>query len=340
MKVVTGATGFLGAHLVCKLLQQGFEVRALKRYNSSLDEFNYIYSLYFSEKETTLNNLSWFEADILDISALEVAFKNASTVYHAAAVVSFHAQDRDSMMKVNVEGTANVVNACLTCKISQLAYISSIAALGRAADGSHINELTKWTDSSLNSNYAISKYKAELEVWRGAEEGLQVVVVNPGVIIGAGKWDKGSCALFNMVWKNMPFFTEGINGYVDVEDVAEATISLVDKNINNQRFVLVGGNWPMKDFMFKIASELGKKPPSIQVKPWMAEFAWRLTGLLSLLTGKRSSITKETARASLKKYYYSSEKISTETGFQFRPLDYSVKHICKHFLLYHEKHKN
>lgn len=329
MIAVTGATGFLGAHLVCRLLLQGKAVRALKRTKSNQEEFDYIYSLYFSNTLPS-GSLTWMEADILDLPALDEAFNGADEVYHCAAVVSFNPSDKDYMMKANVEGTANVVNTCLDKNIKRLAYISSIAALGREKSGTEITEKTKWAESKHNSAYAISKYKAEMEVWRGVEEGLNAVIVNPGVILGSGKWDKGSCVLFNMVHKGMPFYTNGVNGYVDVEDVADAAIFLMNNNHFNERYILVSENMNMKWFLDKTATLLGAKKASIEVKKALAEISWRVFKVRAFFTGKKPSITKETARASLNKFYYNSDKIK-QLGFGFKPIEKTLQDACANF---------
>lgn len=327
MIAVSGATGFLGAHVVCRLLQQQRAVKALKRAGSSTDEFNYICSLYFEQPP---EQLTWVVADVLDVPALEEALEGVDEVYHCAAMVSFRKKDKETMMKTNIEGTANVVNVCLEKGIKKLAYISSIAALGREKSGAGITENTKWADSKHNSNYAISKHKAEMEVWRGVEEGLNAAIVNPGVILGSGTWTKGSCALFNMVHKGMPFYTNGVNGYVDVQDVADAAMFLMDHNHFGQRYILVSDNITMKHFLDDTATLLNRKKPFIEVNRFLAEASWISTALASFVTGKKPAITKETARASLNKFYYSSDKIK-QLGFNFKPLKQTVAEACTNF---------
>lgn len=337
---VTGATGFLGAHVVCRLVQNGAHVRALKRKSSSAEEFNYIFTHFFSganeaEKTALLNRIQWVEADILDTLSLTEAFKGVTTIYHCAAMVSFLQKHRETMMKINVEGTANVVNMALQCGVETLCHVSSIAALGRAKGDSRIDETSKWSESKDNSNYALSKYKAELETWRGAEEGLKVVVVNPGVILGIGNWQKGSCRLFDMVWNGMPFYTHGVNGYVDVKDVARAMIELVEQNKYGQRFVLAPHNMMMKTFLDETASLMNRKKPSLKVTPFLAKMAAGADFIKSLFTGKEPAITKETARTSLKQYHYSSDKIMREISFVFTPMNQTLQYICTTFIQKH-----
>lgn len=327
MILVSGATGFLGAHLVCKLLSHGKHIRAMYRSVSSLAEFEYIYRLYFNDDEPK-KRLQWFESDILDIPSLELAFDGVSEIYHCAAKVSFLQKDRNQMMKVNEEGTANMVNMALAKGVAKFCHVSSIAALGREKSGVEITESSKWSESSLNSNYAISKHKAELQAWRGQEEGLKLVVVNPGVIIGAGDWKKGSCKLFDIVWNELPFYTNGVNGYVDVKDVANVMFQLMENNVFGQRYILVASNVENKYLMHTAADLLGKRKAYIKVKKVLAEIAWRVAVFGSIFTGKSPSITRETARASLKQYYYSSKKISDKIQFTFTPIDETFNYIC------------
>jgi dihydroflavonol-4-reductase len=334
---VSGASGFLGSYVVCMLLEKGKEVRAFRRASSQLHEFEYIFSVYFSKVTTQQleqyrSKLHWVEADVLDIPALEEALSGVEDVYHCAAIVSFEQKDRDRMMHINVEGTANMVNVSMLKGVKRFCHVSSIAALGRAKSGDEITEQTKWQDSKNNSNYAVSKYLAEMEVWRAAEEGLNVTIVNPGVILGTGDWTKGSCKLFRLVWKGMPFFTNGVYGYVDVKDVARAMIELTGRSVFNKRFVLVGKNVNMKWYLDTVAEHLGKKKPTIEVNKLLSELAWIVDGLKSMFTGKSPSLTKETARASLNKFYYSSKEIEQAIGFQFTPMEETIAETCTQFL--------
>ncbi len=341
MIVVTGATGFLGAHVLCHLLKAGKTVRALKRTASSLDEFHFIFNAFFKNTDKhLLEKVEWFEADILDVPSLEEAFDSSSEVYHCADMVSFLQKKRDEMMKLNVEGTANVMNVALLKKVSAVCHVSSIAALGRANTSltsassvtAMINEKSAWVDSSENSNYAISKHKAEMEAWRAVEEGLNVTIVNPGVILGVGNWQKGSCKLFDMVNKGMPFYTHGVNGYVDVNDVAKAMLALVEAKKFAQRFVLVSHNMEMKNFLDTTVELLGKKKSFIKVTPFLAVLAAMFETLKYWFTRKEPAITRETARTSLKQYFYDGSKIEQEISFRYTPINETLEYICAEIL--------
>ena len=330
----------MGAHVVCQLLQAGKPVRACKRHTSDLKEFNLIFDWYFENKpenEKASKLLQWALVDVLDVDTLNETLKGIDIVYHCAAMVSFFPKDREYMMKVNVEGTANMVNLSLQNGIKQFCFVSSIASLGRKKSGEHIDETNHFEESNLNSNYSISKYKAELEVWRGAEEGLNVVIVNPGVIIGMGAYDKGSNHLFKSVYQKIPFYSMGINGYVDVCDVARAMLLLVERKVSHKRFVLVSENIRIRDLFFAMADCFQINRPHIEVKPWMAAISWRIAGIIRLFSNKGIAITKETARAAVKEYYYSSQKIMKDLSFEFTPIQKTIENSCQFFLKQYKK---
>ena len=329
--LLTGATGFLGAHLAIDLLLLETPVIAIKRKNSSLQEFEQICK-FRGINEHLLTHLQWVECDILDTITLAEIMQDVDRVYHTAAIVSFWHKRFDEMMLTNVEGTANVVNCALEAGIKKICYSSSIAALGREKSGDIIDEESQWRDSKYNTQYAISKYMAEMEVWRGVEEGLNAVIVNPGVIVGEGKWDKGSCRIIDTVYKGLKFYTDGKNGYVDVRDVSRAMVQLMESDINNQRYVLVGDNLSFKDFFSWLTQQLGKPAPYIKVGSFLAQAARMLYWCKATLSGKEPLITKETARNSQEKFTYISEKINRDLNFEFTPIDETINRTCKAYL--------
>jgi nucleoside-diphosphate-sugar epimerase len=333
--LVTGATGFLGAHLVCNLLKQGKHVKALRRLSSDMSEYDFIYKFYFPENPTPTGVLSWAESDILDVTSLEQAMQDVDEVYHCAAIVSFHQKDKHRMVKANEEGTANLVNCAIQLGIKKFCHVSSIAAIGRSNTTNQVDERTRWVTSNKNSNYAISKYKAEMQAWRGLAEGLNTVVVNPGVIIGPCKWNRGTGKLFEMVWNQLPFYTHGVNGYVDVRDVVKAMILLMENNCFGERFILVGHNMENKYFMHTCADLMGRRKAFIRINPFLATCAWIFSALASAITRKPPFITRETAKASLNRYFYSTDKIRQRLSFEFTPIDKTLQYICNHFIQTH-----
>lgn len=338
MILVSGATGFLGAHLVCYLLNNNKKVNLIRRKSASLAEFDKIFNYYFNHyndeaKKVLYETIVWHEADILDIPALEKAFEGVTVVYHCAAMVSFASADKAKMVKTNEEGTANMVNLALLNNIQKFCFISSIAAIGRSISGAVIDENCKWENSKLNSNYAISKYKAEMEVWRGKEEGLNVCIVNPGVVLGYGDFKKGSLTLFNSVYKGMPFYTSGINGYVDVQDITKVCFELMEKNIFGQRFILVSESVSIKVLFETMANYFNVKPAKRLISPIMSEIAWRIFAIVRFLKISNFSLTKETARASQKQFFYDNSKIKNALNFNFKKVDQTIKEVCNQFLI-------
>ncbi|ARK08953.1 NAD-dependent epimerase/dehydratase family protein [Fibrella sp. ES10-3-2-2] len=322
--LVTGATGLIGSHVVRYLLSQGTVVSALYRAQNG-------YGLLTDVSD----QITWLEGDLLDIPALETAITPGCDVIHCAAIVSFVPKDRARMEQVNVEGTANLVNVCLMAGIRKLAYLSSVAALGRPESKHNVpgqpvtlTEEQKWEESPLNSAYAKTKYRAELEVWRGAAEGLAVVMVNPTIVLGEGDWTRSSTQLVKYVYDEKRFYTEGDINYVDVLDVAEAIVKLLHSPVVDQRFILNAGAMPYRDFLTQLAQALGKQPPSIAVPPGLAKILASLESVRSWLTGTSPLITQETARSASHRYYYPGQLITQSIDFQYRPLSETIQRIA------------
>lgn len=318
--LVTGGTGFVGSYILRYLLQKGYSIKALKRASSPM---NLVADIQ--------NQVEWLEGDILDVPFLEEAMKGIDQVYHAAAMISFHPKQAAQMLKVNAEGTANIVNAALYEGIEKMVHISSIAALGRKEFQPNIDEKAQWENSKENSNYAISKFKAECEVWRGMQEGLNMVIVNPSVILGAGYWDQGSCKLFAKAAKGLKHYPQGATGFVDVRDVARASIELMESDIHSQRYILNGDNWSYQQFFTATAQALGSPSPTKKAAPWMVNLLWRLEWLRSKILQTQPLLTRETARTSLSTYYYHNDKIKQDLNFDFIPLQQCIEETAKVF---------
>lgn len=336
MILVTGGTGLLGAHVLHRLLEGGKQVRALHRSEKSLATVRDILRHYAADPEALMQRIEWVQGDILDIPAMEAAMEGVTDVYHIAATVSFDPKDRDFMFKVNVEGTANVVNLCLEREGVRLCHVSSVAALGRVEGQGLIDEETVWKDSERNSNYGKSKRKAEMEVWRGMAEGLDAVIVNPCIILGPGDWNQSSAALFTKVWNGLPYYTEGENAMVDVRDVAAVMVLLMERGIFGQRFIVAQANHRLVDVVNLIADGLGKKRPTTKASPLLMALAWRAEKLRCILTGAKPFITRETADNALHISHYSNAKLlKALPDFTFRPLAETVKDVSAMFLRDH-----
>jgi nucleoside-diphosphate-sugar epimerase len=322
--LITGVTGLVGSAVAKLFLSSEFTIKALVR-NSSSHAF----------VKSISDKIEIVEGDILDILSLELATQGVDYVVHAAAMVSFLPRERDNMYKVNIEGTANVANACLAAKVKKLCFVSSVAALGRPAQSLlhlgeeiHINENQKWESSDINSHYAITKYMAECEVWRAQAEGLSTVIVNPSIILGESDWTKSSTQLFKYVFDEKPFYTKGFINYVDVLDLSVVIKTLLLSEIENERFCVSAGLLSYKVFFEKIARNFCKKSPSFEVKSWMMDFIWRFEAVKSWLTGKAPLITKETAKTSRLHVSYDNTKLKKATGLSFNSLDNTLERVC------------
>lgn len=326
MKIlITGATGLVGSAVARLFLKENHTVLALFRPGSDRS--------LLTDVE---NKIEWIEGDVLDIGSLEKAIEDIDFVIHTAAVVSFIPRDRKMMYKVNMEGTANVVNVCLTNKVKKFCHVSSIAALGRPdsrkitpGQDLIIDEDQRWEDSPENSEYAKSKHLAELEVWRGIAEGLNAVIVNPTLILGEGDWSKSSTQIFRYVYNEKPFYTEGIANYVDVMDVAQVVYKLVFSEISGERFLLNAGSISYKSLFFNIADSMGKKRPSFKVGSGLAAVIWRVEAVRTWLMGTKPLITKETAQSSARRFRYNSDKIQKAIGFEFQPIEKTIARVCE-----------
>lgn len=329
MNLVTGGTGLVGSHIILDLIDKGLPVRALKRDKSNLEPIKSIFDFY--KKSDLFEKIEWVNGDILDIPSLESAMDQIENVYHSAALVSFHKKHHKKMYDVNVRGTYNVVNQALSSKVKKIGHISSIAALGRN-NTHYYTEDNKWKNDKNNSYYAITKYGAEREIWRGVNEGLSAVIVNPGIILGPSNWNRSSSTLFKNIYKGLKYYTTGVNGFVDVRDVSKAIISLTNSPIHSERFILVSENLSYKEVFQEIARCLKKEIPIKAASKNMLEIAWRLALLRSYFNGKTPSITKETARTSSQHFYYDASKIKKEISFEFIKTDNSIKNAAAYFL--------
>lgn len=311
---VTGGAGLVGRELLTQLLDKNYRVRALY-HRTSIDIEH--------------PNLEVIQGDILDVVLLEEALEGITQVVHCAALISYDPADQYRLLKMNVEGTANVVNACIDGNIGKLVYVSSVAAIGRPATGLPVQESVQWTEESNHSNYGRSKYLAEMEVWRGIGEGLNAVIVNPSVILGGDDWSSGSSAIFKSIFDGFPWYSDGVAGFVDVQDVARAIIGLMERDISGERFILNGVNESFKNLFEMIAGCFGKKAPHKKVTPFLAELVWRLEAVKARLTGKKPLVSKETARISLAHVHYDHSKIlNALPEFQFTPLQETVSRTC------------
>lgn len=317
VQLVTGSAGLVGRELVMQLLDAGERVRAL--YHKRVPDL------------PEHSNLELVQGDLLDVVDLDDWMQDVQQVYHCAGLIKYTPGSRNDLHQVNVVATANLVNACLRHSVKKMVHVSSIAALGRS-DAS-ISEDTKWSAQNNNSVYGESKYWGEMEVWRGGAEGLDVVVVNPGIILGPGDWNEGSTAIFRNVWEGFNWYSTGINGFVDVRDVVRAMMQLMQSEINQERFILVAENKSYRDVFFGIADAFGSPRPKRKVIPFLAELVWRLEWFKSKITGKEPLVTKETARAALGNSVYDNRKLlNTLPSFSYQNMNDTLEYCCRELM--------
>ena len=343
MILVTGGTGLLGSHLLMALVREHEEVLAVKRPSSNLEEVRKVFRRHTPPKEAEehFRLIDWVDADLLDYHETERLLIDVDRVFHCAGMVSFSGRDRQAMMDFNVGSTRNLVNAILEVGGSsdpggkvRLLHVSSTSAIGRAPAGEKAHEGLIWADGKDHTAYSISKFRSEMEVWRGIEEGLEAVIVNPAIILGAGFWDGGSSSLFSRVAGGMRMSTPGMTGYVGVNDVVEAMCRLMDSKLSAQRYILSEGDYRYSEVMEMIASALGKPAAMKHIGPRMLLNLARLDGFREWLTGRRI-LTTEQAVAAFHTSRFSNEKICRETGFRFTPVERVVRKVASHYLEEH-----
>lgn len=341
MIYVTGGTGMLGAHLLHRLTKNGYQVRALKRETSNLNQIQKIFSYYSSEEETRqlLAKIEWVDGDLLDRDSIKEHLVGVDFIIHAAAIVSFNRGDRNAMIHSNVEGTANLIDLAKEAGITRFCHVSSTSALGNPPEGVPASEEHVWNNSRKRTAYGMSKFLSEMEVWRGMHEGMEVLIVNPGVIIGPGNWDNGSPQLFKTIWNGFLFYTNGGTGFVDVLDVVEAVVSMIDQSqwesAKNERYVLVARNVRFREFFNLVADNLGRKRPVIPAGKWVLAIGWRVALFVSWFSSSRPAITRDSVSSSNEMSHYDGSRITRVVPFQYTAVEESVARVSKIFLKEH-----
>ncbi len=328
MDFVTGGTGIVGRELLTQLLSKGGSVKALRREGSDVESAErFIHARGFST-----DKLEWIYGDTREYDELESALQGCDRVFHLAALVSFHSSDEPNLMGINKGGTENVVNAMLTTGVRKLVYLSSVTALGHSTK-SPITEETSFEEGPLVTGYSRSKYASELEVWRGQEEGLDVLIVNPTIIIGEGDFLRSSGELFSQTAKGLPLHSAGSSGFVSARDVASACLALAESGSWGQRFLLNGANLSYKDAMTKIANSVNAAPPTKVVKWWMINLVVFMFKFLEIVTGRKSLANKTSMlRAQLDTKYDGSKILKTLENWSYEDIDTAIVRTGKAYL--------
>lgn len=333
MILVTGGTGLVGSHLLYSLLSKGLEVRAIHRESSTFKKVKKVFNYYTdaSNAEMLFNKINWHSASLNDIPLLSDAFIGITKVYHCAAYINFDPKRYNTLKKTNIEGTANIVNLSITYKVKKLCYVSSIATIGNTIDGSLINEETDFNPDENNNVYSLTKYGAEMEVWRGTQEGLDAVIVNPGVIFGSGFWNTGSGVIMNIGFRGIPIYTPGSVGVVDVLDVVTAMTSLMESSIKNERFILVGKNPSYKELLTLLAKHFGKKPPHKSIAKWKLNAVSKIDWLFHTLFKTRRKLLKPTVDSLYTTNEYDGSKIEKTLGFKYTPFNDTLARVIPRY---------
>ncbi len=328
--LVTGGTGFLGSYILRYLVREGYtNIIAIKRPTSQLALVSDIF-----------DQITWVDVDILDVVTLANVFIGIDEVYHASAVVTFDEKNVDQLMKVNINGTANIINAALTNNIKKMLYVSSVAAIGRSGKNELISEETPWQKSKYNSKYSISKFQAELEVYRGISEGLNVAIINPSIIVGAGYWNATSVQLFHQIGNGLKIYPVGSNGFVDVRDVARFAILLMEQNKFGEKYIVCGDNLLYKKFFEMVADGINKPKPTLKLSPILAKFAAYIEAFRTTLLGGTSLITIETARTASHHFNYDNSKSKNIANFEYTSLHQTIQETGRLYIKSNAKQFN
>lgn len=330
MILVTGGTGLVGAHLLVALTKTEKIVRATRRADSDLTKVERVFSYYAENYQSQFQKIEWVIANLNDIPALEFAFDGITHVYHCAALISFNPKDYSKLLKINVEGTANIVNLCLAYKIKKLAYVSSIATLGKDLNSVEVNEASEWTTKNANV-YALTKYEAEMEVWRGSQEGLAVVIFNPGIIIGPGFWNAGSGLLFKSAAKQYAYYPPGGTGFITVNDLVKLLVLGMNSTINKEHFIAISENKTYKEVLDTLCQHLHIKSPVKELKIWQLEILRRLDWFRSLLPNKNRKVTGNTIKSLRERKIYSNQKLMETFDIQFEAIEKAIAFSCEKF---------
>ncbi|MFV8226382.1 NAD-dependent epimerase/dehydratase family protein [Christiangramia aquimixticola] len=332
MILVTGGTGLVGAHLLYELAVKKIAVRATKRNSSDLQKVKNIFSYYSSssEAESLFTSIEWVTADINNIPDLTKAFEGITYVYHCAALISFDPSDEKLLRKINIEGTANVVNLCIANQVSKLCYVSSIATLDSNTVNEMVDENAGWNPERNHTDYSISKYGAEIEVWRATQEGIDAVIVNPGVIMGPGIWETGGGKIIDKIYKGLSFHFPKVTGFVGVYDVVNIMQELMNSSIKNEQFIVVAENLSFHRVFELTATALNKPKPHRALKKWMVFAGWIFQKIGSYF-GLKREITRDAIEGVFKLTRYNNQKIKQALDLEFESLEEVINKTANYY---------
>lgn len=335
MILVTGATGILGRVIVLELLKLGKKVRATKRKSSNINDVKHSFQFYTENPEEFFNKIEWIDVDFDDIDSLKTALINVEEVYHCAAKVSFHPDDRKEMYHSNIVGTRNLLFACENSSVKKFCFVSSVAVLDGTDENGKVTEDSNFNPKLHHSKYAKSKHFSEMEVWRASAEGLKTVIINPGVIIGSGNWQSSSGEIFG-TFEKFPYAMSGSSNYVDVRDVANIAIALMERNIFGERFLIISENKKLVEVANLIRQKLGKSQAKVLPK-WILNVGYVLNLLLGWLIPPLRLLNRINIQAVTSHHLLSNNKIKERLDYQFIPITESIDFHLKNYIKDHQK---
>lgn len=335
MILVTGATGILGRVIVLELLKQGKKVRATKRKSSNINDVKHSFQFYTENPEEFFNKIEWIDVDFDDIDSLKTALINVEEVYHCAAKVSFHPDDRKEMYHSNIVGTRNLLFACENSSVKKFCFVSSVAVLDGTDENGKVTEDSNFNPKLHHSKYAKSKHFSEMEVWRASAEGLKTVIINPGVIIGSGNWQSSSGEIFG-TFEKFPYAMSGSSNYVDVRDVANIAIALMERNIFGERFLIISENKKLVEVANLIRQKLGKSQAKVLPK-WILNVGYVFNLLLGWLIPPLRLLNRINIQAVTSHHLLSNNKIKERLDYQFIPITESIDFHLKNYIKDHQK---
>ena len=328
MNFVTGVTGLIGSHLVLRLAEEGMPVSALFRNENGKSEVFNLFQFY--GKENLFSQVQWVKGDVDDADDMFDLTEGMHTVFHCAAIVSYHRKEATRMLEVNINGTKNVVNACIENEVKHLIHVSSISALGDSK-GEVIDEETPRDFNDYHSNYSKGKYLSEQEVWRGIQEGLNATILNPGVIFGPNNCTRSSGTMIARIEKGLPALPAGGSGIVSVLDVVEVMIRAAKQAPTNERYILCAENIRMSELFTKIADALHVKIGKTIAKKWQIKLVFYMEALVEIFTGKRATITREIIRNYDEVKQFDGSKATRAFGFEYRNTFSSIEDTIRYY---------
>ncbi len=330
MVFVTGATGILGRVIVLELLNKGKKVRAAKRPASNLDDVKHSYSFYTENPEGFFDKIEWVDVDFDDVQSIQDALSGCDEVYHCAAKVGFNPADDKEMYRTNVKGTENLLYACEGSGVAKFLHVSSIAVLDLYNENGELDESSDFNPKEEHSAYAISKHLAEMEVWRASAEGLDSIIINPGMIVGSGNWGSSSGDLFPTLENNSYTFSGGTS-YADVRDVARISVELMEQNIFGERFVIISENKRYADLAKQVRQELGLKEPKV-LSRFQLNMGILANSLLGWLIPKLRMVTRSNVEAISGMKIISNRKVKERLNYTFIPLEETIDFHLKNYI--------